>query len=638
MITIGIVCGIVRISMEINLLKEISIGDKQISHFSSFTLQQQFNAHHYFELRFNHDQLGAPGLITLDDSRDFVGKIFTASFGYISGQPQNFAGVVTKVELTQTNGYHGMLIVSGYSPTILIDRGPDLGSYLAKSLDAIVQLATKDTPVNDLKIVTNASRKNEIDYVIQYRESDFDFLNRLSAEYHEWFFYDGENLNFGKPDQQKEVALVYGRDVQSLQYAMEVAPIKNKRFAYNPKQDEMLQSESTGAADGRPDLVHAINASNSMYSKTFNQPSLIRVDNGSDIKNHVDNEEKANISGLLKIHANGDNPEVGIATVVDVTMSLRQELSFVTESLGKFLITSVTHTIDERGHYHNTFEGVVSTTERIAVKNYERPNPDMQLADVLDNNDPEGQGRIKVKLKWECQTNDPTEWLRVMSPNAGSGDTGANRGFHVIPETGDQVMIAFEEGNIARPVVLGSVYHGKNGDSKNFKDSNTKGLTSRKGSALTFDDLSHALLLGTSAGNFFHIKNEEGHITAKAKKNIVIHSGESTITMDHLGNIAITGKNIIINGSQSIDIQSPLISIGNIVPAEATEEAKAAATQTVTINGKEIFITGEETLNGTAKALDIGDGAEGLTNIKGKTVNVDGVSDINLSSKIINSN
>ncbi len=126
--------------MEINLLKEISIGDQQISHFSSFTLQQQFNAHHYFELRFNHDQLGAPGLITLDDSRDFVGKTFTASFGYVSGQPQNFAGVVTKVELTQTNGYHGMLIVSGYIPTILIDRGADLGSYFAKSLDRMLLL------------------------------------------------------------------------------------------------------------------------------------------------------------------------------------------------------------------------------------------------------------------------------------------------------------------------------------------------------------------------------------------------------------------------------------------------------------------------------------------------------------------
>lgn len=592
--------------MENYLIKEISIGDQTISHFSSFVLNQQFNAHHYFELRFNHDQMGAPGLITLDNSRDYVGKTLTAMFGYNVEKTQYFAGIVTKVELTQNNGYHGVLVVSGYSPTILIDRGPDLGSYLDKDLDTIVQLATHDTPVNDLKVTTNSSRKTAIDYVIQYRESDFEFLNRLSGEYHEWFFYDGAALNFGKPDQQKEVALAYGRDVHSLQYAMEVAPIKNKRFSYNPKQDEMLQSESTGKADGRPDLVHAINASNLIYSKTFNQPSLIRVDNGSDIRNQVDNEEKASIGELLKITGSGDNPDVTIGSIVDIAMSLRQELSFITESLGKFLITSISHTIDDRGHYNNSFEGLVSTTERLSVKNYRRPDPDMQLADVLDNDDPQGQGRVKVKFKWACQTNDPSEWLRVMSPNAGSGDSGANRGFHVIPEKGDQVMVAFEEGNVARPVVLGSVYHGKSGDSKGFKNSNTKGLTSRKGSALIFNDLSHSLHLGTSDCNFVDIKNGDNQVEIQADKKIIIKSGESSITLNTDGTIDIIGNIINIQGKKQLNANAdPLkgekVSIGSL--GNTVIEIKAA--------------TADTQANGTIKS-----NAKGEQKIEGKPVNI----------------
>ncbi|MBE5321652.1 type IV secretion protein Rhs [Pedobacter sp. MR2016-19] len=542
--------------MENKLISEINIEDKAILHFASFSLQQAFNDHHYFELRFNHDQMGAPGLVSLDDSRDFVGKTLTASFGYTPEKMQHFAGLVTRVELAQSHGYHGVLIVSGYSPTVLIDRGPDLGSYLDKDLDTIVKLATKDTPANDLTIVANASRKSPIDYLIQYRESDFDFLNRLSGEYHEWFFYDGKQLNFGKPDEQKEVALFYGRDVQNLQYAMEVSPIKYKRFAYNPKQDEMLQSESTGKADGNPDLAHAINASNSMYSKTFNQPSLIRVDNSSDIKSHVENEEKAHISELLKVNASGDNAELGIGTLAEIMMSLRKELSFSTESLGKFLITKIKHDIDGTGKYHNTFEGVVATTERLMVRNYEKPHSDMQLADVIDNDDPQGQGRIKVRFKWECQTNDPTEWLRVVSPNAGSGDTGKNRGFHVIPEKGDQVVVAFEEGNVARPVVMGSVYHGKSGDSSGFKNSNTKGLTSRKGSCLSFDDLNHALNLGTNAANFVKIENGPGFITEQADNKITLSTGGkdgSSITLNSNGTIDIVGKVINIQGTDEIN-------------------------------------------------------------------------------------
>ena len=447
--------------MEKKLITEINIEDKAITHFASFSLKQAFNAHHYFELRFNHDQMGLPGMISLNDSRDFVGKSLTASFGYDAGNLQEFVGLVTKVELAQSHGYHGVLIVSGYSPTILIDRGPDLGSYLDKDLNSIVNLATSDVPANDIKIVANAARKEPIDYLIQYRESDFDFLNRLSGEYHEWFYYDGKQLNFGKPDDQKEVALVYGRDVQNLQYAMEIAPIKNKRFAYNPKQDEMLQSESSGASDGSPDLAHAIKVSNMMYSKTFNQPALIRVDNSNDIKSHVQNEEKAHISNLLKVNASGDNAALGIGSIAEITMSVRKELSFSTESLGKFLITTINHDIDGTGKYYNTFEGVVATTERLSVKNYTKPSPDMQLADVVDNADPQGQGRIKVKFKWECKTNDVTEWLRVITPDAGSSDkVSKNRGFVFIPEIGDQVALTFEEGNIARPIVLGSVFHG----------------------------------------------------------------------------------------------------------------------------------------------------------------------------------
>lgn len=567
--------------MENKLLVEISIEDTAIAHFASFNLLQAFNQHHYFELHLNHDQLGAPGLINLDDSRDFVGKTLTASFGHSPENLQHFAGLVTKVELSQSHGYHGVLIVSGYSPTILIDRGPDLGSYLDKDLDTIVKLATKDTPANDLAIVTNASRKVAIDYLIQYRESDFAFLNRLSGEYHEWFYYDGKQLNFGKPDKQKEIALFYGRDVHNLQYAMEVSPIKYKRFAYNPKQDEMLHSESTGKADGNPDLAHAIKASNTMYSKTFNQPSLIRVDNGSDIKSHVENEEKAHISELLKINAGGDNASLSIGSIAEITMSVRKELAFATESLGKFLITNINHQIDGTGKYSNTFEGLVATTERIMVRNYEKPHSDMQLADVIDNDDPQGQGRIKVKFKWECQTNDPTEWLRVVSPNAGSGDTGKNRGFHVIPEKGDQVVIAFEEGNVARPVVMGSVYHGKSGDSSGFKNSNVKGMTSRKGSCLSFDDLNHALNLGTNAANFVKIENGPGLITAESAETIVIKTGLSSITMKKDGTIDIIGKVINIQGTQVINANA------GEKPGDAVNIGKNATTA-VTIDTKNI--------------------------------------------------
>jgi len=570
--------------MEKKLITEINIEDKVITHFASFSLQQQFNNHHYFELRFNHDQMGSPGMISLNDSRDFVGKTLTASFGYESGSLQEFAGLVTKVELAQSHGYHGVLIVSGYSPTILIDRGPDLGSYLDKDLNAIVGLATSEVPQNDLKIVANASRKAAIDYLIQYRESDFDFLNRLSGEYHEWFFYDGKQLNFGKPDNQKEIALFYGRDVQNLQYAMEIAPIKNKRFAYSPKEDEMLHSESAATTNGSPDLDHAIQASNTTYSKIFNQPSLIRVDNNSDIKSHVDNEEKANISNLLKVNASGDNAALAIGSIAEITMSIRKELAFSTESLGKFLITSISHNIDGTSKYYNTFEGIVSTTERIQVKNYTKPSPDMQLADVIDNADPKGHGRVKVKFKWECQTNDVTEWLRVITPDAGSSEkVSKNRGFSFVPEAGDQVVIAFEEGNIARPIVLGSVYHGKSGIGGG--DTNkTKSLTTRSGNTIIMDDSNGSI----------NVKDPSG--------NVITMHGNGEVTLTAPNSFTINTKDFIVNASNSIAI--------NAQPGE-----EGGGEGTIAISAKKTIAATADTEGITLDATEMGVAIKGKTDV-----------------------
>ncbi|ARS39233.1 type IV secretion protein Rhs [Sphingobacteriaceae bacterium GW460-11-11-14-LB5] len=570
--------------MENKLITEINIEDKAIIHFDSFDLEQQFNGHHYFELRFKQDQFGLPSLINLDDSRDFVGKTLTASFGYHASKLQEFAGLVTKVELAQSHGYHGVLIVSGYSPTILIDRGPDLGSYLDKDLNEIIALVTKDTSASDLKVIRNASRKKPIDYLIQYKESDFEFLNRLSGEYHEWFFYDGKQLNFGKPDEQKEVALFYGRDVQTLQYAMEISPIKHNRFAYDPKQDEMLHSESTGTVDGILDLAHAIQASNRTYNKTFNQPSLIRVDNSNDMKSHVENEEKATIAELLKISATGDNAELSIGNIAEITMSVRKEAAFITENIGKFLITNIHHHIDIAGKYHNTFTGLPAATERIMVKNYKKPNPDLLLADVMDNNDPEGQGRIKVKFKWKCLTNDITEWLRVIAPDAGSSEqVNMNRGFVFIPEVGDQVAVTFEEGNIARPIVMGSVFHGING-AGGYEHNHLKTIATRSGHLVEFND---------AAGT------ETITITDKNRNIIRFDTNASSIEISAPENISIRAKNIDINAEQNISIAA-----GEHIYSNAAGNISNNAGENHSIMAENITMVANNNINKTATHIE----------------------------------
>lgn len=575
--------------MDTKINVDINIDGNAIEHFSSFTLDQKFNEHHTFQLRLNHDQIEGTNNVTIEKSKDFIGKNLTIQFGVDGGTENVFTGKITKVEIAQTHGFQGDILISGFSPSILIDRGPDLGSYLAKDLKTIVQQATADAPQNDLTINIKPGNTATIDYIMQYRETDFDFINRLSAEYHEWFYYDGTKLNFGKPDKLDEVPLIYGRDLHSLQYGLQVAPLNYKKFSYHSTQDELLSSTPSNGSSGTPDLSHAISASNQVYSKQFTGPVDVRVNSQKDIDTFVNDEHQATVSELLKLMGNGDNPQVGLGKIINISTSMRSAGdNFQVQDFGKFLVTGVYHQLDGVGHYQNTFVAVSADSEKLNVSVGEKPLADMQLALVLDNDDPQKQGRVKVQFKWQCTCNDPTEWLRVVSPNAGQGDTGKNRGFLVVPEKGDQVLVGFEEGNIARPLVMGAVYHSNNVDSGGFTNSNNKSMTSRKGSNLTFFDAEHALMLATSLANVIHvsepdgsvnvaaakvitlqsqgsakgdgsdtnyleIKNDGGAITLSSQTSITIKTGQSSMTLNTDGTIEIKGVKVTVTGTTSLD-------------------------------------------------------------------------------------
>ena len=71
------------------------------------------------------------------------------------------------------------------------------------------------------------------------------------------------------------------------------------------------------------------------------------------------------------------------------------------------------------------------------------PLAETQMATVLSNADPQGKGRVRVRMNWQTDGMQ-TSWVRVMTPDGGSSkDVKSNRGFVFIPEVGDQVLLGF---------------------------------------------------------------------------------------------------------------------------------------------------------------------------------------------------
>jgi phage protein D len=106
---------------------------------------------------------------------------------------------------------------------------------------------------------------------------------------------------------------------------------------------------------------------------------------------------------------------------------------------------------------------------------------------VVDNNDPKKKGRVRVALPWLAD-NYVSDWSRVA--HMGMGQKG---GWMLLPEPDDEVLVAFEFGDIRRPYVIGGLSNPK--DSKKYPVPKVamgkvaeRGFMSRDGHKLVFTE------------------------------------------------------------------------------------------------------------------------------------------------------
>ena len=167
---------------------EIILDGKFVPYCYSIIIHQSFNAHHSFELILDQDALGKLASHDLYDYQDYVGRDLYIGFGERNTDDNSFQGIVTEVGLQQQEGVWGKVVLKGKNVTCLLDAGATYISYEKMALVDIVNYCIDYTTTARLNLKNKPYHNDEIAYMCQYGESGFDFLNRLSAEYGEWFF------------------------------------------------------------------------------------------------------------------------------------------------------------------------------------------------------------------------------------------------------------------------------------------------------------------------------------------------------------------------------------------------------------------------------------------------------------------
>lgn len=567
--------------------------------FVSLHLRQGFNRHHTFTVVVNYL---SPNNTFQQTPEKFIGYIGeTASISFVhrqTGESYDFEGIITQVEMIGSMGETGGVAIHGTSPTILYENNRTLDSWMDQSLSTIIKEATQE--YGKVNLVSNPKYATPIPYMAQYNESVFDFMNRLSALYGEWFYYDGTKVYFGKPDRDNTEKIVYDMDLEEVRLVANLVPGKSARYDYVAQENKQHNADTPAKPDGMNDLQSiAHSCSEKAYTAKTTSAADPHVTDKAELDEQMRIVKNASGANLLNIKGIGKTCRIRIGEIIDVSFPDRMKLP----PLGKFRIVGIEHEVHRDGHYSNSFVGVPDGTVHIPVPDVKRPLALPELATVKENNDDKGQGRVKVAFDWQ-KNGKTTNWIRVQTPNAGvSGAVPKNCGWVFVPEVGDQVMVSYEHGNPDRPYVTGSVFHsgsGKGGD----KDNKVKSIITRSGNAIVFDDETGSIVITDQTGKQLIMLDGTDAITVMAKRSITLtNEAESVIVMDDKS-IGLQADTIALEGRKSVTLlsgnecmvlsseKSIISSSGTNIKQEAAKDYDVAA-KNGTVNGVNLMIEGK---------------------------------------------
>ncbi len=519
---------------------EIFIGGTPITAFKSFTLDQEIGKHHDFELVCRTDVLQKLSGDIISETKDFLGEtiiVQIGALGFGGGYKElAFKGVVTSVDGIKgfQNRKGDTVVISGKSSCIIADDGPHYASHHDVPLSDILQKTFQGYDASKLTLDFNPVNKEALHYSVQQHESSYEYAARLAAQYSEWFYYNGKKLILGQASYDT-VPLHYGTDLQEFSLKLAPTPNKYKYFTNDYLTDELHEKATSEISTG----VSGFNQFTSDKSETlFAKETAVYINTYNDTRlkqrldRYVEQQNKATEVKQVLVKGKSDNPGVNLGDVVSIQDD--------TTGYGSFRVIKVTHTANENGKYLNEFEAV--TAELDVYPNTDMmafPKSETQVATVKDNVDPDGISRIRVQFPWQKPYGELTPWLRVVSPHA-----GGEKGFHFIPEKGEEVLVGFEGGNAERPYVMGSMYTGGAQPGAFQSDANdVKAIQSRSGTKMIMNDKAGSMLL-TDQGTASMMMDGGGNtkMTTNASHTTTVGEDSSVLKMDADGNIDLTGK------------------------------------------------------------------------------------------------
>lgn len=513
-----------------------------------------------------------------------------------------FKGLITGVSASRGIGGQPSIYVTASSHDYLLNAAPNCRSFENKTLEEIVKTVTSSCAKLDSKI--NPRLKSSIPYIVQYNQTDYDFLVSLACRFGEWMYHNGLELVFGEilPPSESVVKMRYpGGNIFDHGINLQLRDLNIMHVSsndYDFGDDGIKTQTDEGMADRN---MHELNeAVWSRLKGLYTQQDIRHPHIGGAFDNGETEGTTELIENSIKVEARGKKAQLftsnGTSKVAKLFLGQQFQIEDgveKTSSVDKedilqhpLMVLSVSHSFNSDQSYENTFEAIPITCDYPPYGNADIfVSAFPQRATVIDNQDPQQLGRIRVQFPWQ-QVQDKEEskmispWIRISQPYG-----GFSKGAQFIPEVGEEVMVGFEMDNVERPYVIGTLFNGTDNPDPEWKAqvsegtaNNIKAIRTRNGHTIQFNDEGKGgdiQIYDAGKNNYLiHMSSDGQYIRIEAKGDIQIVAGNN-ITMKAGKNISVeAGENISIDSTLDTDINADAnmsISAENNMRQEATD-------------------------------------------------------------------
>jgi phage protein D len=456
-------------------------------------------------------------------------------------------GEVTSIE-AEYDQLGSRAVVRGYDALHRLSTGTRSRTFENTTYSDIVRKIAKEASLNvDLDMTSGT-----LDHVIQPNVSDLHFLYYLAGRCGYTLSVNKKTLLFKEPtrasaapnagelDSKNPLQLVWGQRL--LEFRARVSAVGQVKDVtvrgWNPKEQKAIIGKKRGGTNTAQVLTSVNSLTKTSKGQTFtvvNQPMATQ--------SHADKLAAAVAEQI------GSAAYEATALVVGspkLKSGVAVSISKVDPDLeGKWVITSARHEFGN-GPYRTFLEfsgrqdrsilglaGGAGTNESLRAE-----FPGVVTAVVTDIQDKEKLGRVKVEYQWLGEQM-VSFWARVARPSAGK-----DYGMLWFPDVKEEVLVAFEHGDINFPIVIGSLWSGEanhkppaslTGNIENGKFMN-HGFSSPHG---------HVMMM-------YDKKDESGIMLMTSDKKINIQFGEKEKTLS----LFLDGKELTITSKGDLKLSA----------------------------------------------------------------------------------